>query len=258
MLRFKRYGKGPPVVILHGLFGSADGWHPVARALGEHFAVHVIDQRNHGGSVHSAHMDYEIMAEDTRDFMTRMGIGRAGLIGHSMGGKTAMRVASRFPEIVATLIVVDITPRGYPPIHADAIEALARLDLSRIAALREADAALSSGIPDPTLRRFLLKSIEHTADGAFRWKVNLAAIRRAYPSLCAPLPLSPWPGPCLFVRGGASEYIADGDWASIRSVFPRARLATIAGAGHWVHADDPAGFIRTVSGFLHETAAPAA
>lgn len=255
MLRCKRYGKGPPVVILHGLFGSADGWHPVARALGERFAVHAIDQRNHGKSVYSAQMDYETMAEDTRDFMARMGIGRAALIGHSMGGKTAMRVASRFPEMVATLVVVDIAPRSYPPIHADAIEALARLDLARIAALREADAALATDIPDPVLRRFLLKSLDRTSEGAFHWRVNLAAIRRAYPCLCAPLTLTPWPGPCLFVRGAASDYIADRDWAAIRSIFPHARLATIAGAGHWAHADDPAGFIRTVSGFLHETSA---
>ncbi|MCU0585675.1 MAG: alpha/beta fold hydrolase [Desulfobacterales bacterium] len=255
MLRFKRYGAGPPLLLLHGLFGSADGWHPVAKALGEDFAVHAIDQRNHGASVHSAHMDYDTMAEDARDLMTCLGLGRAGLIGHSMGGKTAMRFASRFPEMTAALVVVDIAPRGYPPIHAGAIEALARLDLGRIPALREAEAALAPAIPDPILRRFLLKSLDRTPEGGFRWKVNLSAVRRAYPTLCAPLTLRPWPGPCLFVRGAASDYITDGDWAAIRSVFPQARLATIPGAGHWVQADDPAAFIRTVSRFFLEAAA---
>lgn len=255
MLRSKRYGAGAPLLLLHGLFGSADAWHPVARALGEDFAVHAVDQRNHGPSVKSAHMDYDAMAEDARAVMVRLGLGRAALIGHSMGGKTAMRFASRFPEMTAALVVVDIAPRGYPPIHAEAIEALARLDLDGIAGLREAEAALAPDIPDPLLRRFLLKSLDRTPEGGFRWKVNLPAIRRAYPTLCAPLMLTPWPGPCLFVRGAASDYITDGDWAAIRSVFPQARLATIPGAGHWVQADDPAAFIRTVSRFLLEAAA---
>ncbi len=255
-LHFRLYGAGRPVIILHGLFGSAEGWHPVAKALAGHFTVVAVDQRNHGASVHSAHMDYDTLAEDVRNLLEPLGSRRVSLIGHSMGGKTAMRVAARFPETVDKLVVVDIAPRAYPPVHAAAIEALAGLDLSRIASLRAAEAALSAGIPDPVFRRFLLKSIEHTPGNAYRWKVNLNAIREAYPALCAALRLEPWSGPSLFVRGAASDYIGDRDWPPIRSFFPEARLATIPGAGHWVHADNPAAFISAVLNFLLENPSP--
>ena len=254
-LDFRSYGAGPPLVILHGLFGSAEGWHPVARALSQRFAVYVPDLRNHGNSLRSERMDYAALAEDARTFIAGLGLGRACLLGHSLGGKTAMQLASLFPALVEKLVVVDIAPRGYPPLYAEAIEALARLDLQAIASLREAEARLAPSIPKPALRRFLLKSLKHAGGGAYRWKVNLGAIRRNYPLLCAPLQLHPWNGPCLFIRGGRSDYIRDSDWAPTRAVFPRARLATLPGSGHWVHADAPADFVRTVEGFLLEPAA---
>lgn len=253
-LDFRSYGAGAPLVILHGLFGSAEGWHPVAKALSSRFAVHVPDLRNHGNSPRSNRMDYAAMAEDTRAFMAGLGLDRACLLGHSMGGKTAMQVASMFPAVVDKLVVVDIAPRGYPAVYADAIEAIARLDLQTISCLREADARLAPSIPDPALRRFLLKSLKHTGSGSYRWKVNLEAIRQSYLTLCAPLQLRPWAGPCLFIRGGCSDYIRDSDWAPTRSVFPQARLATMAGSGHWVHADAPVDFVRAVQGFLLEPA----
>jgi esterase len=251
-IRFRRYGAGPPVILLHGLFGSAESWHPFATALARRFSVYAVDQRNHGGSFHSAKMDYDDLAEDARNFMVQAEVGRASLIGHSMGGKTAMRAASRFPAVVERLVILDIAPRGYPPVHAAAINALANLELGRITSLREADSALSAEIPDPVLRRFLLKSIHPTRGGGYRWQVNLEAIRSAYPSLCAPLRLTPWSGPCLFIRGAESDYIRDRDWPALRSSFPQARLATIPRAGHWVHADNPQGVIDTVLRFLPE------
>ncbi len=258
-LSFRSYGAGPPLIILHGLFGSAEGWHPVAKALSaERFAVFAPDQRNHGDAPRSGRMDYTAMAEDTRAFMAHLGLGRACLLGHSMGGKTAMQVASMFPEAVEKLVIVDIAARGYPPVHAEAIEALAQLDLAAVSCLRDADARLAPLIPDPALRRFLLKSLTHTGGGAYRWRVNLEALRKNYRSLCAPLQLRPWGGPCLFIRGARSDYIRDADWAPTRSLFPQARLATLAGSGHWVHADAPAAFTRTVARFLREPAAPPA
>jgi pimeloyl-ACP methyl ester carboxylesterase len=257
-LNFRSYGNGPPLIILHGLFGSAEGWHPVAKALAERFAVHVPDPRNHGRSLHSERMDYAAMAEDTRVFMAGLGLDRTCLLGHSMGGKTAMQFASMFPEAVEKLVIVDIAPRGYPPVYAEAIEALGRLDLKTVSCLREADARLTPSIPDAALRRFLLKSLKHAGRGSYRWKVNLDAIRDSYLPLCAPLQLSPWPGPCLFIRGERSDYIRDSDWTSARSVFPQARLITIAEAGHWVHADAPIDFARAVSIFLLPSTAPPA
>jgi pimeloyl-ACP methyl ester carboxylesterase len=249
-LRAREYGSGAPLIILHGLFGSWENWHPVAKALSHRFTVHVIDQRNHGGSFHSSRFDYDAMAEDIRDFMSAQWLAKAALLGHSMGGKTAMRFAAMFPAQVERLIVVDIAPRGYPPSQADAIDALTRLDLGRIATLRTADEHLQKAIPDPGLRRFLLKNLKPAAGGRYRWKVNIDAIRRAYPGLCGPVALNPWPGPCLFVRGGHSDFIRDSDWQAIRTVFPQAQLCTLPAARHWVHVDDPAGFVRTVTCFM--------
>lgn len=249
-LHVREYGSGAPLIILHGLFGSWENWHPVAKALSGRFTVHVVDQRNHGGSFHSSRCDYDAMAEDIRDFMGTRRLAKAALLGHSMGGKTAMRFTAMFPAQVERLIVVDIAPRGYPPSQADAIDALVGLDLARIATLREADGQLQPAIPDPVLRRFLLKNLKPAADGCYRWKVNIAAIRRAYPCLCGPVALNPWRGPCLFVRGGHSDYIRDSDWQDIRTIFPQAQLRTLPGTGHWVHLDDPAGFVATVTGFM--------
>ncbi|MFO7708320.1 MAG: alpha/beta fold hydrolase [Desulfobacterales bacterium] len=253
----RSYGTGPPLVILHGLFGSAEGWHPVAKALSQRFTVHVPELRNHGEALRSDRMDYAAMAEDMRGVIAGLGLDRACLLGHSMGGKTAMQFASMFPAALEKLIVVDIAPRGYPPVYAEAIEALARLDLKALSSLRAADARLSPSIPDPALRRFLLKSLKHTG-GAYRWKVNIEAVRLSYRSLCAPLQQRPWAGPCLFIRGGRSDYIRDADWGPTVSVFPQARLATIAGAGHWVHAEAPVEFVQTVADFLMGPSTPAA
>jgi esterase len=249
-LHVREYGSGAPLIILHGLFGSWENWHPVAKALSGRFAVRVVDQRNHGGSFHSRRFDYDAMAEDLRDFMGAHRLAKAALLGHSMGGKTAMRFAAMFPAQVERLIVVDIAPRGYPPSQAEAIDALTRLDLARVETLRAADERLQPAIPDPALRRFLLKNLKPTAGGRYRWKVNIDAIRRAYPCLCGPVALNPWPGPCLFVRGEHSDYIRDSDWQDIRTVFPQAQLCTLPAAGHWVHVDNPAGFAQTVTRFM--------
>jgi pimeloyl-ACP methyl ester carboxylesterase len=246
----REYGSGAPLIILHGLFGSWENWHPVAKALSLRFTVHVVDQRNHGGSFHSSRFDYDVMAEDIRDFMSAHRLAKTALLGHSMGGKTAMRFATMFPAQVERLIVVDIAPRGYPPSQTDAIDALARLDLDRIATLRAADEHLQPAIPDLDLRRFLLKNLKPAAGGRYRWQVNIEAIRLAYPGLCGPVALNPWPGPCLFVRGGHSDFIRDSDWQAIRTVFPQAQLCTLSAAGHWAHVDDPAGFAHTVTCFM--------
>ena len=249
-LHARVYGSGAPLIILHGLFGSWENWHPVAKALSAHFTVHVVDQRNHGSSFHSSRLDYDAMAEDIRDYMGAHRLAKAALLGHSMGGKTAMRFAAMFPDQLERLIIVDIAPRGYPPSQAATIDALAQLDLARIATLRTADEHLQSAIPDTSERRFLLKNLKPAAEGRTRWKVNIDAIRRAYPSLCGPVTLDPWPGPCLFVRGERSDYIRDRDWEDIRTAFPQAHLCTLPAAGHWVHVDDPPGFVRAVTDFM--------
>ena len=250
VLHFKRYGSGEPLFILHGLFGCWNNWHPVAKALSRRFCVCVPDLRNHGRSFHSARFDYDVMAGDVQQLMDALAVDRVSLLGHSMGGKVALRFAALFPERLERLIVVDITHRACRPVYAEAVEALARLDLKSLTRLRDADERLRPAIPDPAVRLFLLKNLDRLPDGNYRWKVNLDAIRSALDVICGPVAVRRTLAPCLFIRGGRSDTIRDADWPETRRVFPQAELATIPHAGHWVHVDDPPGFLRLVNEFM--------
>ncbi|MGE5255523.1 MAG: alpha/beta fold hydrolase [Hyphomicrobiales bacterium] len=249
-MHYRIFGSGEPLIILHGLFGCWDNWYPVAKDLSQRFGVCVPDLRNHGRSFHSARFDYDVMADDIRRLMDEIGLTRASLLGHSMGGKAAMRVAARFPRRIARLIIVDITYKACRPIYAEAIDALCRLDLGSLTRLKDAEQRLRPAIPDPTVRMFLLKNLEHTRDNGYRWKVNLDSIRRNQAEICGPVKVRRLLTPSLFVRGGKSEYIRDSDWPEIKTIFPRAELVTLAHAGHWAHADDKDGFLKTVKEFM--------
>jgi pimeloyl-ACP methyl ester carboxylesterase len=250
ILHCKRYGAGEPLLILHGLFGCWDNWHPVAKALAQRFCVYVPDLRNHGRSFHSPRFDYDAMAEDVQRLMDALAIERAVLIGHSMGGKAALRFAALHPERVLRLVAVDITHQARPPIYREAVEALVRLELDDLDRIRDVEAELRPSIPDPAVRFFLLKNLEHLPGGGFRWKVNLDAIRRNLPLICGPVDVQVFPKPCLFIRGSDSNYIEPGDWPEIKFRFPQAQLVTIAGSGHWPHVDNQTAFLDALGGFL--------
>jgi len=250
MLHCKRYGAGEPLLVLHGLFGCWDNWHPVAKSLAQRFCVCVPDLRNHGRSFHSPRFDYDAMADDVQRLMDALAIDRAVLIGHSMGGKVALRFAALHPERVVRLVVVDITHQARPPIYGEAVEALVRLDLNALNRIRDAEAELRPSIPDPAVRFFLLKNLEHLPGGGFRWKVNLDAIWRNLPLICGPVDIRVFPKPCLFIRGSDSDYIEPGDWPGIKSCFPQAQLVTIAGSGHWPHVDNKTAFLDALGDFL--------
>ena len=250
ILHSKRYGSGKPLFILHGLFGCWDNWHPVAKELSRRFCVHVPDLRNHGQSFHSARFDYDVMAGDVQQLMDALAVDRISLLGHSMGGKVALRFAALFPERLERLIVVDITHRASRPVYAEAVEALARLDVKSITRLKDAEERLRPAIPDPAVRLFLLKNLDRLRDGSFRWKVNLDAIHPALDIICGPVAVRRTLVPCLFIRGGRSDHISDAGWPEIRTIFPQAELATLPHAGHWVHIDDPPGFLRVVNEFM--------
>jgi pimeloyl-ACP methyl ester carboxylesterase len=249
-LYFKAYGAGPPVVVLHGLFGSGENWHPVASALAHDFRVFAVDQRNHGRSFHSERFDYEAMAEDIRSFIDRTILSPAAVIGHSMGGKVAMRLASEHPDRVDRLVVVDITHRSTGMRLVPAVEALLRLDLSRIQRLSEAEQGLRRDIPERQLRLFLLKNLDRNASGAYRWKVNMRSIHRNLSVICGPVEVRRFTKPCLFVRGAESDVIREADWPECRRHFPQAELVTLPGAGHWVHVEAKTRFLETVGDFL--------
>lgn len=250
-LSYQSYGQGRPLVILHGLFGSATNWTSLGKALGAHYRVLAVDQRNHGSSPHSAELSYSLLAEDLRGFVTEHELGPIYLLGHSMGGKTAMEFALREPATVERLIVVDIAPRAYPPHHDEILDALGSLDLSAYTSRSALDAALAECIDDLPTRQFLLTNATRDEQGQFRWKLNLPAIDRNYAQLTAAIPGGrSFDSPTLFVRGARSDYIQPQDEATIRALFPQATISTIEDAGHWIHAEAPAAFAALVRAFL--------
>jgi len=239
------------VILLHGMLGSSDNWHPIVLTLAEKFHVFAVDQRNHGRSPHDDEMNYPRMAADLDKFMILRGLASAVVIGHSMGGKTAMQFALEFPGRVEKLVVADMSPRAYAPAHDRIFAALLGLDLSTLRSRQQAEAALAPDIPDLALRRFLLKNLGRDAGGRFLWKINLRSVVKNYRHLRAPIERpDPFTKPAMFIRGGKSDYLNPQDEPLIRELFPQAKIQTIPSARHWVHADQPEEFMRLVLSFL--------
>jgi pimeloyl-ACP methyl ester carboxylesterase len=250
-LYFREYGQhGKPLVIMHGLLGSSDNWHSLATRFAEQFHVYVLDLRNHGQSPHSDEMDYPLMAGDVAEFLAVQGLPDALILGHSMGGKVAMQLALTQPALVRKLLVADISPRGYTPLHNEIIAALAALDVSSYASRTEIEAVLAGPIPSLNLRRFVLKNLGRNAEGKFEWKINVTGLAENYANLRAPVTGVPFAGPTLFIRGAKSEYIRATGEPSILELFPGATVKTIENAGHWLHADAPDEFVRLVREFF--------
>lgn len=250
-LHFKQLGHGEPLVLLHGLFGSADNWFGVAPKLAEKFHVLIPDLRNHGHSPHHAEMDYPLMAADVENFFAAQKIESARVIGHSMGGKVAMQFALDFPARVKKLVVVDMAPRAYQRAHDHIFEALLELDLTMFQTRSQMEEALAPKISSLNLRRFLLKNLGRTDDGKFIWKMNLRGVAENYSRLGEVLsPQNHFDKPTLFIRGAKSDYINAADEIEILRRFPAAKIQTIATANHWVHADAPEEFLRLVLDFL--------
>lgn len=249
-LNYKEIGEGKPLIILHGLFGSSDNWISIARKLGEKRKVYVIDQRNHGDSPHSDEFSYDAMAADLKEFIDDHSISNFDLIGHSLGGKTAMFFASIHPSLVNKLIVVDIAPKQYPVHHDTIIEGLKSIDLYTLKSRNEADKALSEYVPLLGVRQFLLKNLKRTSEG-FGWKINIDVIQKEIAEVGKALATgSSFNKPTLFIRGGMSNYILEDDMEQILSHFANAKLTTVKGASHWVHAEKPDVFLDEVSTFL--------
>ena len=253
-LHFEVVGEGAPLIILHGLLGSADNWRSTSRRLGAHYQVFALDLRNHGRSPHSGVVGYDVMAADVREFMERQRLHPIMLLGHSMGGKVAMQFALEYSEQVDRLIVVDIAPKAYEPSQRYLLNAMRSLDLSLYKSFVEVDAALAPDVSSESLRQFLLKNLAREEDGRLRWKIHLEAIDRNYDKLLRGLAAErSFNKPTLFIRGGQSTYIEDGDVPMIRQMFPQAEIATLRDAGHWVHVDAPEEFFQTVMNFLNRT-----
>jgi esterase len=250
-LHYKQLGQGDPLVLLHGLFGSADNWFSVAPKVAERYHVIAADLRNHGQSPHDAEMSYPLMAGDVDELFDACGLTCASVVGHSMGGKVAIQFALDFPQRVKKLVVVDIAPRAYPRAHDAILDALLSLDLAGFNSRQQIESALAAEIPSLYLRRFLLKSAGRDDGGRFFWKMNLPAIAANYSRLCEAVGEGrSIAGQTLFIRGGMSDYLNASDEQEIRRQFPAAEIRTIATASHWVHADSPDEFAKVVLEFL--------
>jgi pimeloyl-ACP methyl ester carboxylesterase len=253
-LEAAEHGSGPPVVILHGLFGSSRNWAGIARQLAADHRVLALDLRNHGASPWADSMDYAEQAADVRRTLDERGVARTMVIGHSMGGKTAMLLAFAEPERVERLIVADVAPVGYPPVLRAYAEAMLDVDLSRLSRRGEVDQALAAAIPEAPIRAFLLQNLV-SEQGRYRWRLNLPVLAREMETISGFPELPPgtaYDGPTLFLHGGASDYVTPAAEPAIRRLFPAARLAAIAGAGHWLHAERPKEFLAAVAGFEHD------
>lgn len=239
-----------PLVIAHGLFGSARNWGVIARRLADSRDVYAVDMRNHGDSPRAASHSYPDLAADLAEVIRHIDVP-ADLLGHSMGGKAAMQLALTEPDLIRRLIVADIAPIAYSHDQTRHIEAMRALDLTNLTTRAEADLRLSALIDDVALRAFFLQSLDLKADGGPRWRLNLDVLEAEMPRIVG------WPGtkgqfdrPALFLTGANSAYVKPEYRDTIRTHFPAARFARIPDAGHWLHAEKPREFEETVRVFL--------
>ncbi|MAC47520.1 alpha/beta fold hydrolase [Oceanospirillum beijerinckii] len=250
-LYFTEQGEGFPLIIIHGLFGSADNWRTLAKKFAENYKVYCVDLRNHGRSPHVESMNYHAMAADLEQFMVAQQIEQAHIIGHSMGGKVAMQLALNHPERIAKLIVADIAPVTYEHGHDDVIAAFYAVRAAGgVASRKEGDVLMSEYVKELGVRQFLMTNLEKKETGKLEWRVGLDQIRDDYESVVQAPAGTPFNGKALFIRGGHSHYVLDSYWPQIEALFPQAQLSTIDGAGHWLHAEKPLDFFDTVSQFL--------
>ncbi|WP_273272685.1 alpha/beta fold hydrolase [Maribacter polysiphoniae] len=245
-------GSGKPLLILHGFLGMSDNWKTLGSKYSEHgMQVHLIDQRNHGRSFHAEEFNYDILAEDLRNYIEQHELRDVIILGHSMGGKTAMQFAVRYPDLIQKLIVADIAPKYYPPHHEYIINGLNHLDFGVIKSRGEADSELSKYIQEKGIRQFLLKNLYWAEKGKLAFRFNLEVLSHKMEEIGEGLStIDQYNGPTLFLRGDKSEYIIPSDSEIIRRHFPNAVIESIDHAGHWLHAENPTQFFNKSFNFI--------
>jgi len=249
-LNYKILGEGEPLIILHGLMGMLDNWQAPARLLEARYQCVLVDLRNHGHSPHDNEHNYAAMAGDVIELMDDLGLPTANILGHSMGGKVAIKVAQEHPERVDKLIVADIGPRFYPVHHQDVLAALRAVPLDKLERRTDAESYMIPSLSESGVRQFLMKSLYRPERNQFGWRFNLDAIETNIEKVGEALEDMDFDGETLFIRGGRSNYILDEDWPNIKLLFPNSYLVTIDGAGHWLHAEKPQEFVDATRHFL--------
>ncbi len=254
LLHHLHRGEGPPVLLLHGLFGSAANLGMVARGLADQFSVYSVDLPNHGQSPRREVMDYPAMAADVAAFIEGMELAPCRVLGHSMGGKIAMQLALERPDLVERLVVADIAPVQYPPHHDDTLAGLDAVAAATPTDRKSADAVLAQHVDDAGVRAFLLKSWQKNAAGEWNWLINREAIKANYRYLGEPnkppTAGGHFNGPVLFLAGSESNYVRPEHHDAVLDLFPNAEVKFLQGAGHWLHAEKPAAFNKLAARFL--------
>jgi len=252
MLYSKIEGQGKPLLILHGFMGMSDNWKTLGTQYAqEGFQVHILDLRNHGRSFHSNIFNYEVMVQDVVDYCNENNLTNIDCIGHSMGGKVSMLLATQFPNLVDKLIVADIGPKFYPQHHQTILEGLNAVDFSLKPSRSEVEEIISKYIPDFGTRQFLLKSLYWVEPGQLAFRFNLAVFNKKIETIGTVLPFNnSFSKDTLFLRGDKSDYILDADFETIYHHFPKAIIKTINNSGHWLHAENPKDFYQYTMNFI--------
>jgi pimeloyl-ACP methyl ester carboxylesterase len=255
-LFYRRYGEvgKQPIIILHGLFGLSDNWVTYARRLAsEGFDVWVLDQRNHGQSPHSDNFNYLALTDDLFDFIDENEIEDPIIIGHSMGGKVAMRFALENPHLIKRLLIVDITLKSYGPRenHKAIIGAMSKVDFGLVESRQDVEEQIAPHIMENRIRQFIMKNLRRVEGNKFEWQINIQGIEPNLDKMFDGInTINKFNKPTLFIRGGASDYILPEDYNQIRYNFPHAEIITIEGASHWVHVEAAERFYTLSLGFV--------
>jgi pimeloyl-ACP methyl ester carboxylesterase len=252
MLNHKILGQGEPIVILHGLFGMLDNWQSIAKKLAEEYMVILVDQRDHGKSDHTDAFNYNLLAEDLNKFLGKNWIHSCHIIGHSMGGKTAMQFAALYPDLIEKLVIVDIGPKAYEPGHELVFKALLDVPINKVESREEVEEIISKYIDDKGTRLFLMKNLQRKKEGGFRWKMNLTLLHKEYFNILSAIETEdPIEVETLFIFGSKSHYIIPSDIDEIKLIFPNSSFSDVD-AGHWIHAEKPDELLSLINGFLSE------
>jgi pimeloyl-ACP methyl ester carboxylesterase len=262
-LFFRKYGNGPPLVILHGLYGSSDNWGTIARKLSDSFTVYLPDQRNHGQSPHSEIHDYDSMRDDLFELVNDLAIKKFFLAGHSMGGKTAISFALKWPERLNGLLIADISPFTYESDkhsesaqHSEILSAMLSFDLKKVSLRSDAESLLAEKITSEKIRGLIMKNLQRMPDNTFTWRVNVESLLKNLGKIMEGIERQAGFSqqitgfPVIFLKGGDSDYIQPEDFRDILHVFPAADIIEVPGAGHWIQVDKPEEVVKYIRRLL--------